>query len=407
MDGIGTPLLKGVRVLAFAHWLQGPAACQYLADLGAEVIKVEPLGGAAERNVVRPGRGPDGASSVFVCGNRNQRSLAVDLKSAEGQEVIRSLVADYDIVIENFRPGVMDKLGFGYEDLREINPAVIFASASGYGSTGPMAGKPGQDLLAQALTGLAAATGGVAPTPIGAAVIDQHGAALLAFAVLAAVTRRSSTGEGCLIEASLFNAGVDLQMEALTFYLNRDEGPFDDDIRRRRELGTWYHPAPYGMYETLDGHVAVSLVETTALRAAFPDKLGALGGLDPVADRDAYAAILAEMLRDMSSEQALATLDAHGIWNAPVLSYEQLESHPQMVHNDLIAEVGDGEWSARVVRHPVKYDGRIPPVLRNPPRVGQHTVEVLRELSFSDDVIESMLANKAVVDDATTTIAPV
>jgi crotonobetainyl-CoA:carnitine CoA-transferase CaiB-like acyl-CoA transferase len=404
-DAMGTPLLKGVRVLAFAHWLQGPAACQYLADLGAEVIKVEPLGGAAERNVVRPGRGPDGASSVFVCGNRNQRSLAVDLKSAAGQQVIRSLVADYDIVIENFRPGVMDKLGFGYEDLREINPGVIFASASGYGSSGPMAGKPGQDLLAQALTGLAAASGGISPTPIGAAVIDQHGAALLAFAVLAAVTRRSSTGEGCLIEASLFNAGVDLQMEALTFYLNRDDGPFDADLLRRRELGTWYHPAPYGMYETSDGHVAVSLVETVTLQAAFPERLGGLEGLDPVADRDAYVAIVADVLRDLTSDEALAALDAHGIWNAPVLSYEQLESHPQMVHNDLIAEVGDEEWSARVVRHPVKYDGQIPPVLRNPPRIGQHTVEVLRELSLSDDAIESMLSNRTVVDGAVTTTA--
>jgi crotonobetainyl-CoA:carnitine CoA-transferase CaiB-like acyl-CoA transferase len=387
----GPGLLAGVRILAFCHWLQGPAASQYLADLGADVIKIEPIGGAAERKVLGPGRGPDGASSLFVSGNRNQRSIALDLKSADGRALVMSLLQEYDIVIENFRPGVMDKLGLGYEDLRRVSPAVIYASATGYGSSGPMADKPGQDLLAQALTGLVAASG-ERPTAAGAAVIDQHGAALLAMAVLAAVTRRSRNGQGCLVEASLFNAGIDLQMEALTFYLNREGGAFDDVLARRGELGTWYHPAPYGIYDVADGHVAVSLVDKSLLQVALPGVLDALTLLDPVTDRDAFAAAVADALRPLSRGEVEEVLSAAGVWCAPVLTYEDVEHHPQVVHNGLIEQVGDNDWQARVVKHPVRYDGEVPPVTRNPPRIGEHTAEILEQLGYGPERIEELVA---------------
>jgi crotonobetainyl-CoA:carnitine CoA-transferase CaiB-like acyl-CoA transferase len=401
----GPALLAGVRILAFCHWLQGPAASQYLADLGADVIKIEPIGGAAERTVLGPGRGPDGASSLFVSGNRNQRSIALDLKSADGRALVLSLLEEYDIVIENFRPGVMDKLGLGYEDLRQVNPGVVYASATGYGASGPMAGKPGQDLLAQALTGLVAASG-ERPTSAGAAVIDQHGASLLAMAVLAAVTRRSRNGQGCQVEASLFNAGIDLQMEALTFYLNRDEGAFDDLLARRRELGTWYHPAPYGIYEVADGHVALSLVDKSLLQAALPGVLDALTPLDPVTDRDAFAAVVADALRPLPGGEVEGALSAVGAWCAPVLTYEDVEHHPQVIHNGLIEEVGDDDWRARVVKHPVRYDGAVPPVTRNPPRIGEHTVEILEQLGYGLERIEELVAAGVVRHSASGRLQP-
>jgi crotonobetainyl-CoA:carnitine CoA-transferase CaiB-like acyl-CoA transferase len=401
----GPALLAGVRILAFCHWLQGPAASQYLADLGADVIKIEPIGGAAERTVLGPGRGPDGASSLFVSGNRNQRSIALDLKSEDGRALVQSLLQEYDVVIENFRPGVMDKLGLGYEDLRRVNPAVVYASATGYGSSGPMAGKPGQDLLAQALTGLVAASG-ERPTSTGAAVVDQHGAALLAMAVLAAVTRRSRNGQGCQVEASLFNAGIDLQMEAFTFYLNREGGAFDDALTRSEELGTWYHPAPYGIYEAADGHVAVSLVDKSLLQAALPGVLDVLTELDPVTDRDAFAAALADVLRPLTVVEVEETLSAAGVWCAPVLTYEDVEHHPQVIHNGLIEEVGDGDWSARVVKHPVRYDGKIPPVTRNPPRIGEHTVEILEQLGHDPKRIEELVAAGVVRHTASGRLQP-
>jgi crotonobetainyl-CoA:carnitine CoA-transferase CaiB-like acyl-CoA transferase len=401
-DGeLGPELLLGVRVLSFCHWLQGPAASQYLADLGADVIKIEPLEGAAERTVLGPGHGPDGASSLFVSANRNQRSMAVDLKSAEGRELVLSLLAEYDVVLENFRPGVMDKLGLGFEDLQRVKPSVIYASATGYGSTGPMAGKPGQDLLAQALTGLAASSG-ARPTATGAAVIDQHGAALLALAVLAAVTRRSRTGTGCRVEASLFNAGIDLQMEALTFYLNRPPGAFSEQLARRGELGTWYHPAPYGIYETRDGYAAVSLADAASLETALPVLKG-LSDLDPLADRDAVAGLLAEALLPMALADLEVALTKAGVWWAPVLTYEDLERHPQVIHNELIQQVGDGDWQARVVKHPVRYDGQVPPIRRMPPRIGEHSVEILQGLGHGPARIEELIAAGVVRDGAPAT----
>ncbi|OZM77909.1 CaiB/BaiF CoA-transferase family protein [Pseudonocardia sp. MH-G8] len=382
-------LLAGVRVLSFCHWLQGPAACQYLADLGAEVVKIEPLEGAAERRVLGPGRGPDGASSLFVSANRNQRSVAVDLKSAAGTRVVLDLLDDYDVVIENFRPGVMERLGLSYEQLSATRPGLVYASATGYGSTGPMADLPGQDLLVQALTGLASASG-ASPTSAGAAVADQHGAALLAMGVLAAVIRRSTSGVGCRVEASLLNAGVDLQMEAFTFYLNRDERPWAEQLGRHARLATWYHPAPYGIYPTLDAHVAVSLVGLPQLAQVFPE-LADLVALDPVADRDRVAAALAAQLALRTLDELADAFARAGIWFAPVLGYDEVEQHPQIVHNGLIEEVGDGSWSGRVVKHPVRYDGELPPVRRHPPRLGEHTGEVLAELGYDGPRIQDLL----------------
>jgi crotonobetainyl-CoA:carnitine CoA-transferase CaiB-like acyl-CoA transferase len=382
------PLLEGVRVLSFCHWLQGPAACQYLADLGADVVKVEPLRGSAERHVLGPGRGPDGASSIFISANRNQRSVALDLKSDDGRKIVLDLLEHYDIVIENFRPGVMERLGLSYEQLSPSRPRLIYAGATGFGTSGPLSDKPGQDLLVQALSGLAASSGGRAT---GAAVADQHGASLLAMGVLAAVVRRAATGVGGQIEASLLNAGLDLQMEAFTFYLNRDDSiPWEDQLARHDRLSSWYHPAPYGVYPTQDGDIVISIVDLAVLGEAFP-RLSDLGKLDPVTDRDQVAAAIADELARHDATEALELLSQAGVWSAPVLGYDEVEHHPQVVHSDIIAEVGDHKWQGRVVRHPVRYDGITPGVRLAPPHIGQHTEEILRSVGYTDDCIKQLL----------------
>ena len=212
-----------MKVVSFCHYLQGPAATQYLADMGADVIKMKSLAGAFERHWSGGNSYVGGVSAFMLSANRNKRSLAIDLKSPKSRDIMLKLIDSADVIIENFRPGVLDRLGYGYEAIKARKPDIIYASATGLGADGPDAGRPGQDLLMQARTGLVAVTGSAeaGPTIVGAAVVDQHGASLVAMGILAAFVRRLQTGEGTRVEASLFQAGIDLQTEALTKYFAR------------------------------------------------------------------------------------------------------------------------------------------------------------------------------------------
>ena len=215
-------LLSGIRVVSFNHFLLGPMGIQALGDLGADVISVEGSDGAWQRHWAGGDVWHDGQSVLHLCANRNKRSVAIDLKSAKGRELALRLVDTADVVAENFRPGVMEKLGLGYDALKARKPSLIYASASGYGPDGPYAEKPGQDLLAQALFGMMAITGQAAtgPRPAGASVIDHHGAALFAMGIIAAIVRRQRTGQGCRVDASLMQSALDLQAESLVAWIN-------------------------------------------------------------------------------------------------------------------------------------------------------------------------------------------
>jgi crotonobetainyl-CoA:carnitine CoA-transferase CaiB-like acyl-CoA transferase len=215
--------LAGVKILSVTQFLVGPAAVQYLSDLGADVVKIETPGkGAWERTWSGADSFIDGISIFFMLSHRNVRSVTLNLKHADGQAVMKRLIKEVDVLIENFRPGVIDRFGFGYEAAKAINPSIIYASASGYGQEGPYRNVPGQDLLAQAIAGLTAITGrrDDLPTPAGAAVVDQHCASVLAMSVLAAIIHRDRTGEGQRIEATLLEAALDLQLEPVVYYLN-------------------------------------------------------------------------------------------------------------------------------------------------------------------------------------------
>jgi crotonobetainyl-CoA:carnitine CoA-transferase CaiB-like acyl-CoA transferase len=207
--------LSGIKILSLTQFLLGPAGMQYLADLGADVIKVEPPWGAWERTWSGGNHFLNGISPFFLLAHRNVRSITLDLKRPEAQEVAGRLAAGADVLVQNFRPGVVDRFGLDYETLREINPRLIYASVSGYGEESPERELPGQDLLIQAMAGLMASTGRTddPPTPAGAAIVDQHGAALLAMGVLAALLHRERTGEGQKIEVTMVQAALDLQLE--------------------------------------------------------------------------------------------------------------------------------------------------------------------------------------------------
>jgi crotonobetainyl-CoA:carnitine CoA-transferase CaiB-like acyl-CoA transferase len=391
-------LIDGMRVLSFCHYLQGPAAAQYLADLGAEVIKVEPPRGAFERHWSGGRSYVEGQSAFHLAVNRNKRSVVIDMKNAAARPVLERLVDWADVVMENFRPGVMDRNGLGYEELKARKPAIIYASASAYGPDGPDAARPGQDLLMQARTGLAAVTGAPSrgPTVVGAAVIDQHGAALLAMGILAAYIRRLTTGVGTRVEASLFHAGIDLQIEAITKWLHKTVA--GDRLERAPNVGSWYHDAPYGPYRCLDGALVLSMNDAGKLAEALDsDSLRALASVDRYAERDRYADAVAEEISSRSLADLRTAFDKHGIWHEPIQTYDDLAGDRQAAHNNVFHKIAVGGSQATLVNPPLRYDGETPPTRRLPPRLGEHTRDVLAELGFAAHEIDALIAAGAVV----------
>ena len=392
-------MLVDMNVLSFCHYLQGPACTQYLADMGADVIKVEPPGGAFERHWSGGESYVDGVSAFLMCANRNKRSIAVDLKKSDARDIMDRLVDWADVVVENFRPGVMDRLGLGYEALRRRKPEIVYASATGLGASGPMKDRPGQDLLMQARSGLMAVTANheVGPTAVGAAIVDQHGGALLAMGILGAFVRRLQTGEGTRVEGSLLNAGIDLQTEALTKYFARTvEG---DVFTRDRHVGSWYHHAPYGVYRTADGHVALSMNDAARMAEALDsDALRALVDIDRYAERDRYAQAVAAELRNRSCAELAAAFDARGVWFERVQDYDDLRADPQVVHSDCFRDVPVGDdRTATLVNHPLRYDAELPEYRGMPFRTGEHSREILAELGFDHEEIEGFVAGEVVV----------
>ena len=392
-------MLVDMRVLSFCHYLQGPACTQYLADMGADVIKIEPPGGAFERHWSGGASYVDGVSAFLMCANRNKRSLAIDLKKPAAKEIMDRLVDWSDVVVENFRPGVMDRLGLGYETLRRRKPEIVYASATGLGAAGPMKDRPGQDLLMQARSGLMAVTANheIGPTAVGAAIVDQHGGALLAMGVLAAYVRRLQSGEGTRVEGSLLNAGIDLQTEALTKYFARNVK--GDVFTRDRHVGSWYHHAPYGVYRVADGHVAISMNEAAKVAEALDsDALRALNDIDRYAERDRYARAVAAEIRDRSCAELAAAFDAREVWFERVQDYDALRADPQVVHSECFSDVpvGDGR-TATLVNHPLRYDGKLPEYRRMPFTAGEHSREILTELGYGRAEIESFVAGEVVV----------
>jgi crotonobetainyl-CoA:carnitine CoA-transferase CaiB-like acyl-CoA transferase len=378
--------LDGVRIVAFTQFLLGPAAVQYLADLGADVIKVEGPFGAWERTWSGANTYLNDVSVFFLLANRNCRSVTLDLKSAAGVEVARKLIASADVVLENFRPGVMKRFGLDYDVLHDQFPELIYASASGYGPSGQFSKLPGQDLLLQAMTGLAANTGSEAeaPIPAGAAVVDQHGAALLAMGVMGALLHRQRTGQGQHVSVTMVQAALDLQTEPLTYHMNGGAV-----APPKERVGSSFHPGPYGLYPTTDGHVAISLSPV----AQVLESLGATASdlSDPAvafSRRDDIRRAVAPLIAGLSTSEALARLRRGGVWSARVNDYGDVLEEPAVAELDPVMEVEDPRAGMlRLLRHPVAYSAADTSMTRNPPALGEHTDEVLRELGVDEDSV--------------------
>jgi len=386
-------VLSGVKVLSFNHFLAGPIAAQILGDLGAEVIAIEPVQGAFHRNWAVANHFVGGDSVNLLTTGRNKKSLAVDLKSAEGIELIKRLVKDADVVMENFRPGTMKKLGLDYESLKAINPKLIYAVASGFGTDGPYVDRPGQDLLLQALSGLAARTGNAdgAPTPAGPVIVDQHAGALYAMSILAALFDTARSGKGHLVEVNLYQAAIDLQGEGLTAWLN---GAPSTQSRGPGNIAAWYSGGGHGIHATADGYLAVSMASPKVLAQALNvEALAAFGDDEGFERREEITELVAAALKGKTTAEWLPILEAAKIWHAPVQDYEDLQDDPQLQHLGVFQKVtGVHGGPITLLGHPARYDGSAPEIRMVPQKLGAQTREILSGAGYSDAEIEALLA---------------
>jgi crotonobetainyl-CoA:carnitine CoA-transferase CaiB-like acyl-CoA transferase len=384
-------ILQGIRILSFTQFLLGPAGVQYLADLGADVIKIEPPGGTLfERNWAGCDLFLNGVSAFYLCAHRNQRSLTLNLKHPDGLAAARRLIAGADVLVQNFRPGVMARLGLSYEDVAPLNPRLIYVSASGYGEQSVYRDRPGQDLLIQAMSGLASISGraGAPPTAVGAPAVDQHGAALLAMGVLAALYDRTRTGRGQKIEVTMVRAALDLQLEVVTYHLNGARMQ-----KSPTSLASMIHPGPYGIYETRDGYLALSMSPLPLLQEALQ-----LPELSPFATerynhpaREQIARILEPVMRTRTTAEWVEYLVPRGIWAAPVLDYDGTFADPAVRDAGVVEEVEHpAAGRIRLLRFPLEFSTGRAEVRRLPPMPGEHTEEILRELGYAEAEVQRL-----------------
>ena len=390
--------LDGVRIISLNHFLAGPAAAQLLGDLGADVIAVEPLEGAFQRNWAVAGHFVAGQSVNHLSTGRNKRNIAIDMKSEEGKGVMHRLIAGTDVLMENFRPGAMARLGFDPETLLKLHPRLIYAAASGFGATGPYSQKPGQDLLLQAMSGLAAHTGRAdgPPVPVGSVVIDQHAAALYAMGILSALFRREKSGKGGRVDVSLLQAAIDLQAESITAWIN---GAPRTSPRGPAGVATWFSAGGYGIHATRDGFLAVSMSPPANLgRGLDITALVSMPDSDAFTMREQISAAVAEKLATLTSEETVALLDAAGIWNCVVEDYDSLQSNPQLRHLGAFPTVTSATGvEVTLVGHPVRYDGEAPQVRLVPQPLGAQSRDILAEAGFTEAEIEALIARNVVV----------
>lgn len=391
--------LQGVRVLDFTRVLAGPAATMALADLGAEVWKIEPPGTGDDTRTFPPFR--DDVSHYFISGNRGKKSIVIDLKSEAGVALAKDLATKCDIVIENYRPGVMDRLGLGYEALSAINPRLIYCAISGFGMTGPLRDKPSFDIVVQALSGALSVNGepGGLPTKLGIPLGDLVGGINGPISILAALYERSVTGRGRLIDVSLLDGLVGMlgYLAQLAFFTGEDPKPQGSQ-----------HPnlVPYGVFPASDGSIIIACL-TNAFWARICKALGMNEQiLDPRFDtlqkRRDQRALVNEMISERTRQKTVAELEAllseHQVPNAPILGITEALAQPQLVAREMVVETEHAVLGKiPIVNRAIRFPGDPQPVPTAPPVLGQHTDEILGDvLGLSAEDIAQLRQNKVV-----------
>jgi formyl-CoA transferase len=384
-------------MIDFTHIEQGPVGTQVLADFGVDVIKVERID-TGER--FRAG-GPKfrGMNSAWLADNRNKRSLTLDLKKPEATQIIHRLVETFDIVANNFRPGVMDRLGLGYEELKAINPRIIWAAATGYGLTGPYDKRYGQDLLAQSIGGLMAMTGerDGPPTATGTPIADFMGAMLFAQGMMAALAARERTGRGQIVDSCLMNGMIVSHLQENVAVLNMDE-----KYPRPLPGGGSSRSRPfYAVYECKDGKYFTLMA---GARDRIKERVSKALGIEPSLAEDPrwkdvdmssgesweLRPVLEEAFKKFTRSELEERFEEQGLPPAPVYELDEVFRDPQVVHNDLVLELEHPAYGkVKVTGFPVKLSETPAKLRMSPPIVGEHNEEVLREAGYSDAEIRT------------------
>ncbi|QDP95365.1 CoA transferase [Microlunatus elymi] len=369
--------LDGIRVLDFSQMMLGPFATQVLADLGADVIKIErPHKGEWERGLTFAGQLFDGDSAAFLAMNRNKRSVAVDLKAPGARDALLRLGQTCDVVVENFRPGVMDRLGLGYDDFRAVRRDIIYCSGSGWGQRTKYAAmnRPGQDLLIQAATGLAFNTGTAddPPTAAGTSICDATAALTLSNGILAALFARERHGIGQRVEVDLYHATMAILCQELSAMTNLGL----DFERSEAGVAQPWLSAPFGIYPTVDGWIAIAMGDLAAVARVFDDQV--LADLDPWDDRDAIKRRIEHRSKERGSDEWLTALLDAGLWAAPVRTMKEAMDELVADDSELVVEIDDVDGrTLRLVGCPITLSETPWTQRRRPPAVGEHTHEVL------------------------------
>jgi crotonobetainyl-CoA:carnitine CoA-transferase CaiB-like acyl-CoA transferase len=378
-------LLAGIVVADFTQLAQGPWATQMLGDMGADIIKIEPPKGDWMRSYAYGNHYPAGESISFLSFNRNKRSIVLDLKTEEGLMAAKGIIAKADLLIENFRPGVMGKLGLGYEIVKATNPGLIYCSSSGYGSDGPYKDRPGQDLLAQSISGTPYLNGNDEDRPVVTAVgqADLLTALFIVQSVLAALHYRTKTGMGQRLEACLINSIIAFHTQEITSYLYNKQVP----QKSKSGIPNPWLGAPYGIYKTMDGNIAVGMNSIK--------KLGEILEIAELAQeqynsnniiegRDQIYQVLQTRLVTKTTAEWLNILLKQDVWCSQVNKLPDMVNDPQVVFNEMI--IGYDHPTAGHVEttgFPVKFSETPAAIYRAAPILGQHSAEIVKEFNLN------------------------
>ena len=391
--------LEGVKVLDFSQLLQGPFASQMLGDLGADVIKVERYGkGDIYRGMTFFNKWIAGDESpCFMAWNRNKRSIAIDMKKPEGREIILKLVKDADIVLENFRPGVMARLGYGYEDFRKINDRIIYCSASGWGDDGPYITRPGQDLLVQSVSGAVMTSGKITdgPVSIGTALCDQVNALNCVYAILAALYYREKSGKGQEIKTNLLSSAISFQMQ--DFFTIHNMGV--EFSRPGSGIAHPGNPAPFGTYKTKDGYLAIAMNPFEKVVSALGDP-SLMKYNDPQVlfdKRDEVYDRIQQITVSRTTGEWLDIMLGLDLWVAQVNEQDDVAKDPQVKHNNTFIEIDHPKAGKLTVTNiPFTMSETPGTIERASPMIGEHGPEILRELGFSEMDINKLVDGQVI-----------